>query len=64
MYNQSRVYGKFIFNNGITSTTLENVGIRVKGAVSRSEPKKSWSLKFNTEKGRDFKGKLLLFYEL
>lgn len=30
----------------------------MKGAVSRSEPKKSWSLKFNTDgyKGRDWKG--------
>lgn len=34
---------------------MSDVGIRVKGAVSRSDPKKSWSLKFNTEKGREWK---------
>jgi len=39
---------KFWFYNGIVTKTLDNVGMRIKGGISRSWVKKGWKLSFNT----------------
>jgi CotH kinase protein/Lamin Tail Domain/Secretion system C-terminal sorting domain len=47
----------FIFNNGITTDTLEEAGLRFRGNTSRTAAKKSYKISFNTYvPGRDFHG--------
>jgi CotH protein/lamin tail-like protein/type IX secretion system substrate protein len=47
----------FIFDNGTSRDTLENVGMRLRGNTSQAAQKKSFKLSFNTfEPGRKYKG--------
>eukprot|EP01091_Cochliopodium_minus_P018509 TRINITY_DN7530_c0_g1_i1.p1 TRINITY_DN7530_c0_g1~~TRINITY_DN7530_c0_g1_i1.p1 ORF type:complete len:613 (+),score=131.94 TRINITY_DN7530_c0_g1_i1:31-1869(+) len=52
MDNSTYINSNFFFINKNTSFYLENVGIRIKGSLSRLFAKKSWYFKFDTVEGR------------
>ena len=48
-------HADFRFYNGATTEVLEDVGMRIKGSLSRGFAKKSWKISFNTfVKGREW----------
>lgn len=56
-YSNYEYHATFIFNNGSEVDTLENVGLRLRGNTSRTSPKKSFKISFNTyQAGRKYKG--------
>ncbi len=48
---------RFIFDDGLTIDTVENIGFRIRGNTSRQSSRKSFKVSFNTfEAGRKFHG--------
>ena len=57
LFTETEYTALFVFNDGTSVDTVENVGIRVRGNTSQSSAKKSFKISFNTFKpGRDFDG--------
>jgi hypothetical protein len=57
LYTETEYTALFVFNDGLTVDTVENIGIRVRGNTSQTAEKKSFKISFNTfERGRKFYG--------
>ncbi len=57
LYTETEYTAKFVFNDGTTIDTVNNIGIRVRGNTSQVSQKKSFKISFNTfVTGRKFYG--------
>lgn len=57
LFTETEYTALFVFNDGITVDTVEQVGMRIRGNTSQTSEKKSFKISFNTfEPGRDFYG--------
>ncbi len=57
VFSNQEYHATFIFNDGITIDTVNNIGFRLRGNTSRTSAKKSFKVSFNTFiKGQKYNG--------